>query len=29
MSFAVAIGCIVAMAFVVGVLGFYLTRKQH
>ena len=29
MSFATAIGCIVVLAFVAGVFGFYLTRKQH
>ena len=29
MSFTSAIGCIVVMVFVVGALGFYLTRKQN
>jgi uncharacterized protein YneF (UPF0154 family) len=29
MSFATAIVCIVVMALLAGVLGFYLTRKQH
>ena len=27
MSFNAAIGCVVVMAFALGVVGFYLTRK--